>query len=83
MSGGILFITVIIIIAIYFYMRHTSRKRRRATDEIDTVRHYRENYLNYGSDRKRQAKQLDKNNVYRTYVTKYNSNEDFRERKGL
>ena len=63
MSGGILFITVIIIIAIYFYMRHTSRKRRRATDEIDTVRHYRENYLNYGSDRKRQAKQLDKNNL--------------------
>ena len=37
MSGGILCITVLIIIAIYFYMRHASRKRRRATDEIDTV----------------------------------------------
>ena len=62
MSGGILFITVLIIIAIYFYMRHISRKRRRATDEIDTVRHYRENYLNYGLDKKqRQAKQINQN----------------------
>ena len=84
MSGGILFITVLIIIAIYFYMRHISRKRRRATDEIDTVRHYRENYLNYGLDKiQRQAKQINQNNGYRTYVTKYNSTEDFRERKGL
>lgn len=83
MSGGILFVTVIIVIAIYFYMRHTSKKRRRATDEINTVRHYRENYLNYGADKKRQPKQIDPNNGYRTYVTKYNSTEDFRERKGL
>lgn len=83
MSGGILFITAVIIIAIYFYMRHTSRKRRRANESINTVRHYRENYLNYGSNKKRQAKRLDQDNGYRTYVTKYNSTEDFRERNGL
>lgn len=83
MSGGILCITAIIVIAIYFYMRHTSRKRRRAADEIDTVRYYRENYLHYAEKKQRQTRQIDQNSGYRTYVTKYNSTEDFRERKGL
>lgn len=83
MSTGILVLTVIIVFAIYIYMRHSSRKRRRAMDEIDTVRYYHENYLRSRSDNRRQSKQIDQQNGYRTYVTKYNSSEDYRERKGL
>ena len=42
MSGGILVITVIIVFAIYIYMRHSFKKRKRAVEEIDTVRYYHE-----------------------------------------
>lgn len=83
MSGGILIITVIIVFAIYIYMRHSSKKRKRAIEEIDTVRYYREKYLRSGSADKRSPKHISPDNGYRTYVTKYNSTEDFRERKGL
>lgn len=83
MSGGILVITVIIVFAIYIYMRHSFKKRKRAVEEIDTVRYYHEKYLRSGSGKKRSVKHIDQDNGYRTYVTKYNSNEDYRERKGL
>jgi hypothetical protein len=83
MSGGILVITVIIVFAIYIYMRHSFKKRKRAVEEIDTVRYYHENYLRSSSGKKRSVKHIDQDNGYRTYVTKYNSNEDYRERKGL
>lgn len=83
MSTGILILTVIIVFAIYLYMRHASKKRKRAMDEIDTVRYYHENYLRSGQNKKRNHKQIDQDNGYRTYVTKYNSSEDYRERKGL
>ena len=59
------------------------QKTRDAMNEIDTVRYYHENYLQSRSDKRRQTKHLDKDNGYRTYVTKYNSTEDYRERKGL
>ena len=83
MSGGILVITVLIVFAIYIYMRHSAKKRKRAMEEIDTVRYYHENYLRSGSNKKRSPKHIDPDTGYRTYVTKYNSNEDYRERKGL
>lgn len=83
MSTGIMILTVIIVFAIYIYMRHIFRKRKRAMDELDTVRYYHENYLKYGSNKKHRPRQIDSDNGYRTYVTKYNSTEDFRERNGL
>ena len=83
MSTGILILTVLIVFAIYIYMRHIFRKRKRAMDELDTVRYYHENYLKYGSDKKRRPRHIDSDNGYRTYVTKYNSTEDFREKNGL
>ncbi len=83
MPTGILILTVIIVFAIYLYMRHSSKKRKRAMDEIDTVRYYHENYLRSEQNKKRQNKLVGQNDGYRTYVTKYNSSEDYRERKGL
>lgn len=77
MTGAII-LTVIIVAAIYFYMRHTA-KRNRAAD-IDSVKAYHENYKR---DRSRKNIYVsDTSNTYRTYVTKYNSNEDYRERRG-
>lgn len=74
---GIIICTVIIVIAIYLYMRHAA-KRSRAAD-MDFVKSYHDNYK-----RDRTKKNIHKtDNVYRTYVTKYNSTEDYRESKGL
>lgn len=83
MSIGVLFLTLLIVFAIYFYMRHAAKKRKRAMDEINTVQYYRDNYLKSGSSRQRRTPRVDADNGYRTYVTKYNSTEDYRERKGL
>lgn len=84
MSVGILFMILVIVFAIYFYMRHIFRKRSRAMEEIDTVQYYRNNYPQSGAYRKRRrSRQTDHENGYKTYVTKYNSTEDYRERKGL
>ena len=74
---GVIISTVIIVIAIYFYMRHAA-KRNRAAD-MDFVKSYHDNY-------KRDRNKMNTHktdNAYRTYVTKYNSTEDYREHKGL
>lgn len=73
---GVIICTVIIVIAIYFYMRHAA-KHNRATD-MDFVKSYHDNYK-----RDRRRKNIQKtDNAYRTYVTKYNSTEDYREPRG-
>lgn len=74
---GVIILTVIIVIAIFLYMRHAA-KRSRAAD-MDFVKSY---HNNYKRDRTKKNTQMT-DNAYRTYVTKYNSTEDYRERKGL
>ena len=74
---GIIICTVIIVIAIYLYMRHTAKHKR--TADMDFVKTY---HANYKRDRTKKDIQK-KDNAYRTYVTKYNSSEDYRERGGL
>lgn len=76
MTGAIT-LTVIIVVVIYFYMRRNA-KRNRAAD-IDSVKAFHDRYKRgktvkkpYGTD-----------GTYRTYVTKYNSTEDYRERRGV
>lgn len=71
---GALILTVIIVIAIYFYMRH-SAKRRRAQD-IDSIRQYHSQYKRRSPRSTRQTS----GQSYRFYITKYNSTEDYRER---
>lgn len=74
---GIIICTVIIVIAIYLYMRHAAKRSR--TADMDFVKTYHNNY-----NRDRTKKNIQKtDNAYRTYVTKYNSTEDYREPKGL
>lgn len=73
---GIIILTVIIVIAIYFYMRHAAKRNR--AEDMDFVKSYHQNYKR---DRKRKNVH-GTNDGYRTYVTKYNSTEDYRERRG-
>lgn len=73
---GIIILTVIIVIAIYFYMRHAAKRNR--AEDMYFVKSYHQNYKR---DRKRKNVH-GTNDGYRTYVTKYNSTEDYRERRG-
>lgn len=78
MTSVIIF-TAIIAIAIYFYMRHAAKRNRARTADMDFIKTYHDNYK-----RDRTRKNIQKtDNAYRTYVTKYNSSEDYRERGGL
>lgn len=75
MTGAII-LTVIIVIAIYFYMSYISKRNRSRTADIDSVKAYHDTYK-----RDRTRKNIQKtDNAFRTYVTKYNSKEDYRER---
>ena len=76
---GTLILTVIIVIAIYLYMRHIAKRRRTRVENIDFVKSYHENYKR--SRTRKSSPGTDSG--YRTYVTKYNSTEDYRERRGM
>ena len=73
---SVLLFTVIVVVLIFFYMRRKAKKSNEHTQSLNSVRDYHASY-----DRIRSRSELrDKNNGYKTYVTKYNSSEDYRER---
>lgn len=73
---SVLLFTVLIVVLIFVYMRRKFKKTNAQTQNINSVRDYHASY-----DRVKSRRELlDKQNSYRTYVTKYNSSEDYRER---
>lgn len=74
---SVLLFTALIVVLIFFYMLHKAKARRDSSANIDSVRDYHAAY-----DRVRTHKNVrDKQNNYQTYVTKYNSSEDYREKR--
>lgn len=72
----VLLFTAAAVLLIFFYMRHITKRRKSKTADINSVRDYHDSY-----DRVRSRKDIrDRENTRRTYVTKYNSLEDYRER---
>lgn len=75
---SVLLFTALIVVLIFFYMLRKAKARRSGSANIDSVRDYHAAY-----DRFRTHKNVrDRQNNYQTYVTKYNSTEDYREKKG-
>ena len=73
---SVLLFTAIVVVLIFVYMRRKARKNSEHTQNTNSVRDYHASY-----DRIRSRSELrNKNNGYKTYVTKYNSSEDYRER---
>lgn len=71
---GVIIVILIFVIIIYVYMRHKSRKN--SVSNINTVQDYHDAHK-----RIMNRKELrDKQNTYQTYITKYNSSEDYREK---
>lgn len=68
--------TLLIAVLIFFYMRHAAKKRKQHSAELNSVRDFHASY-----DRVKTRRELrDRHSGYQTYVTKYNSTEDYRER---
>lgn len=73
---SVLGFTLVVVVLIFLYMRHSARRRKKHTAQLDSVRDYHASY-----DRIRTRRELrDRHSGYQTYVTKYNSTEDYRER---
>ncbi len=73
---GVVLGTLLIVVLIFFYMRHATRRRKKQSAEFNSVKDFHASY-----DRVRTRRELrDRHSGYQTYVTKYNSTEDYRER---
>lgn len=73
---GILFLTLLVAVLIFFYMRYAANRRKKRSADMNSVRDYHASY-----DRVRTRRELrDRHSGYQTYVTKYNSPVDYRER---
>ncbi len=69
-------ITLVIVVLIFLYMRYSARRRKKHTEQLNSVRNYHASF-----DRIKTRRELrDRHTGYQTYVTKYNSPEDYRER---
>lgn len=74
--AGVLILTVIFVIIIYVYLRRRAKQNK--SSDMNFVQDY---HASFHRVRTRQGLR-DKQNGYQTYVTKYNSSEDYRERNG-
>lgn len=69
-------ITLVIVVLIFLYMRYSARRRKKHTEQLNSVRDYHASF-----ERVKTRRELrDRHTGYQTYVTKYNSTEDYRER---
>lgn len=74
---SVLLFTALIVVVIFFYMSRKSKRDRKRTSDINSVRDYHRSF-----DRVRTHKDVrDRQNHYQTYVTRYNSTEDYREKR--
>lgn len=74
---SVLLFTALVVVLIFFYMTRKSKRDRKKSADLNSVRDYHAAY-----DRVRTHKNVrDKQNNYQTYVTKYNSTEDYREKR--
>ena len=73
---SVIIFTILNAVLIFFYMRHTTKKRKKQSSQLNSVRDFHASY-----DRVKTRRELrDRHSGYQTYVTKYNSTEDYRER---
>ena len=73
---SVILFTLLIAVLNFFYMRHTARKRKKHSAQLNSVKDFHASY-----DRVKTRRELrDRHSGYQTYVTKYNSTEDYRER---
>lgn len=69
----------LIFVYIFTYLRVKKNKKR--SNNINSVRDFRQNYSHLHESNRSRLDSAENPN-YRSYVTKYNSTEDYREKRG-
>lgn len=78
----IIILIVIFLIIVYVYIYTKLKKNKEKTNNINSVRDFNNSYKHLtGRTNPIQPKRNDPNNRYNNYVTKYNSSEDYREKR--
>lgn len=72
---------LIFLIFVYIYTYHKIKKNKKKTNNINSVRDFRQNYSHLHENNRTERKTTP-NPDYQRYVTKYNSSEDYREKRG-
>ena len=78
-----LFILVgIFLVIIYVYIYIKIKKNKEKTKSINSIRDFNNSYNHLtGKSKSTRSDRYNKNNQYNNYVTKYNSSEDYREKR--
>lgn len=72
---------LIFLIFVYIFTYLRMKKIKKKTNNINSVKDFRQNYSHLYENSQTGRKNA-QNSEYRNYVTKYNSSEDYREKRG-
>ena len=78
----ILILIGIFLVIVYVYLYIRIKKTKEKTKSINSVRDFNSTYKHLtGKPKQLQSDRYNQNNRYNNYVTKYNSSEDYREKR--
>lgn len=77
----VIILIIIFVVFIYIYSFRKIKKNKSKTNNINSVKDFRQNYSHL-YENNRTTRRTSQNSDYRNYVTKYNSSEDYREKRG-
>lgn len=78
----VIILLIIFLIIVYAYLYIKIKKTREKTNNIDSVRDFNNSYQNLtGIQKTDRLNRNNQNSPYNNYVTKYNSSEDYREKR--
>ncbi|MBO5209296.1 MAG: hypothetical protein J6B68_08125 [Lachnospiraceae bacterium] len=76
----VLFLLVAFLVVVYVYTFIKLKKSKEKTKNIDTVKHFHDNYKHLTGVERANNNSSNTTTSYEKYVTKYNSTEDYREK---
>lgn len=80
--GKVFILIAIFIVIVYVYLYRKMKTNKERTQNINSVRDFNNSYEHLsGRPKQIKANRFDQNSRYNNYVTKYNSSEDYREKR--
>ncbi len=82
--NGVFVLIGIFLVIVYIYIYVKIKKSKEKTNNIDSIRDFNNSYKHLNGVKKSQPEISDDkyiSNPYKNYVTKYNSSEDYREKR--
>ena len=80
--GGMIILIAIFLVIVYVYIYARIKKNKEKTNNINSVRDFNNSYEHLsGRPKQIKSNRFEQNSRYNNYVTKYNSSEDYREKR--